>query len=202
MRRRLLIAVAAAFAVAVAVAVWARPSPAPTPEFVGSSPPVRMTLPGFSLHDHKGRPLGDADVRGKVVLVTFLETKCTEACPIVAAQIREGLARLDPQERDEIAAIAISTHPGDDTPESVGEFLARHRVAGALRYLIGTEAELRPVWEAFAVLPALDSGSANIHSAPVRVFDRDGTWVSTLHSGADLTPEALVNDVRAAAAAG
>lgn len=198
MRGRFLVGVAAAAAIAVPVALWAWPSSAPAREFVGSTPPARIALPAFSLRDHEGRTLADADVRGKVVLVTFLETKCTEACPIVATQVREGLARLGPDEREGTVAIAISTHPGDDTPASVREFLARHRVAGELRYLIGTEAELRPVWEAFAVLPALDTGDANVHSAPVRVFDRDGVWVSTLHSGADLTPEALASDIRSA----
>lgn len=196
MRRRLAVVAAAATAVAVPVAVWAWPSSAPAREFRGSAPPVRIELPAFSLHDHEGEALADGDVRGKVVLVTFLETRCTEACPIVAAQIREGLARLDAEERAGTVAIAISTHPGDDTPESVREFLGRHRVTGDLRYLIGTEAELRPVWQAFAVLPALDTGDPNTHSAPVRVFDREGVWVSTLHSGVDLTPEALAHDVR------
>lgn len=198
MSRRLAVAAAAAAAVAVPVAVWAWPSSEPAREFRGSAPPVRIELPSFSLDDHEGRALADGDVRGKVVLVTFLETQCTEACPIIAGTIRDGLARLDAGERDGTVAIAISTHPGDDTPESVREFLGRHRVTGDLRYLIGTEAELRPVWQAFAVLPALDTGDPNTHSAPVRVFDRDGVWVSTLHSGVDLTPEALAHDVRSA----
>jgi len=34
----------------------------------------------------------------------------------------------------------------------------------------------------------------------VRIYDRDGVWVSTLHAGADLTTENLVHDVRVALA--
>jgi hypothetical protein len=48
------------------------------------------------------------------------------------------------------------------------------------------------------VLPALDSGSSDIHSAPVRVYDRGGVWVSTQNAGADLTPENLAHDLRLA----
>ncbi|MEX2210552.1 MAG: SCO family protein [Gaiellaceae bacterium] len=167
-------------------------------QFRGSVPPARIELPSFSLRDAEGRTVGDADLRGKVVLVTFLDTNCREACPIVAEQIRAALERLDEEERRDVAAVAISVHPGDDTPDAVRAFLRRHRVEGDLLYLIGTEAELRPVWEAFQVLPALDTGSSDIHSAPVRVFDRDGVWVSTLHAGADLTPENLAHDLRTA----
>jgi hypothetical protein len=54
------------------------------------------------------------------------------------------------------------------------------------------------VWKAFHVLSALDSGDADTHSAPVRVFDPEGEWVATLHAGADLTPGNLAHDVREA----
>jgi hypothetical protein len=80
----------------------------------------------------------------------------------------------------------------------VRSFLRRHRVAGILRYLVGTESELRPVWDAFHVLPSVDTGDDEIHSAPVRLFDREGVWVATLHAGVDLTPANLAHDVRVA----
>lgn len=200
MRRPLLLGAAAtlvALAVAVPVTLWAVSSGAPR-EFRGSRPPVRLELPAFSLRDADGQRVASDELRGKAVLVTFLDSKCTDACPVIGEQIREGLARLDEAERQDTTAIAISVQPDDDTPAAVRAFLRRHRIEGTLRYLIGSEAELRPVWRAFQVLPALDTGSSDIHSAPVRVFDRDGIWVSTLNSGADLTPENLAHDVRSA----
>ena len=57
---------------------------------------------------------------------------------------------------------------------------------------------MRPVWKAFAVLPAVDTGNADVHSADVRVFNRNGIWVSTLHAGLDLTPGNLIHDIRLA----
>jgi protein SCO1 len=166
--------------------------------FRGSKPPEGIELPAFRLGDATGSMLDSRNLEGKVVLVTFLDTKCTQACPIIGEQLRQGLARLDDGEREDTVAVAISVHPGDDTPAAVRAFLRRHRLEGTLRYLVGSEAELRPVWRAFQVLPALDTGSSDLHSAPIRVYDRDGTWVSTLHPGADLTPENLAHDVRTA----
>lgn len=164
----------------------------------GSQPPVRIELPAFSLRDANGDRLASADLAGKVVLVTFLDTKCTDACPIIGEQLREGLSLLDDGERNDTVAIAISVQPNDDTPAAVRAFLRRHRVERTLFYLTGSEAELRPVWRAFQVLPALDTGSSDIHSAPVRIYDRNGIWVSTLNAGVDLTPENLAHDVRTA----
>lgn len=48
---------------------------------------------------------------------------------------------------------------------------------------------------AFAALLVV---AADMHSAPVRIYDRDGLWVSTLHARADLTPENLAHDIEAA----
>jgi cytochrome oxidase Cu insertion factor (SCO1/SenC/PrrC family) len=132
------------------------------------------------------------------VVVTFLETKCEEACPIIAGQIARAADRLPAEAAERTAFIAISTHPRDDKAESVRSFLADHHALGKLDYVIGSESDLRPVWNEFAVLSAFDSGNVSTHSASVRVFDAHGEWVSTLHAGVDLAPENLVHDVTAA----
>jgi cytochrome oxidase Cu insertion factor (SCO1/SenC/PrrC family) len=85
-----------------------------------------------------------------------------------------------------------------DTPERIDQFFARYRATGTMRYLDGTVAELRPVWQGFQVASSLDSGNSNLHSAPVRVYDGDGRWRSTLHAGVDLTPVDLAHDLREA----
>jgi len=173
-------------------------APAATRDVRGSVPPGTITLPEFRLRDYTGRAFGSRELRGRGVLVTFLETKCREACPILASQIGDALRLLSPDERRSVVAIAISTHPHDDTPASVRAFLRAHRVVGRMQYLLGSEAELRPVWNAFFVLSALDSGDADTHSASVRVFDRRGRWISTLHPRVDLTAENLAHDARVA----
>src|SRR5207247_1569874 len=65
-------------------------------------------------------------------------------------------------------------------------------------YLIGTTRQLRPVWKAYGILPAVDTRNADVHSADVRVFDRHGEWVSTLHTAVDLTPKNVAHDIRTA----
>jgi hypothetical protein len=112
-----------------------------------------------------------------------------------------GLERLSALERSRVYALAISSaHPGDDTAAKVREFLHVHRVLGELHYLIGTERRLRLVSRSFHIIAAFDSGAADTHSAPVRIFDPEGKWVSTLHPGVDLTFANLAHDARVALA--
>jgi protein SCO1/2 len=168
------------------------------PQYRGSEPPAAITLPNFSLPDQSGRTVSSNELRGRVVAVTFLDSQCTESCPIIASQIARTLDRFPPERRREVAAIAISTDPAEDTPESVHSFLAKNRAERNLRYLVAPVEQLRPVWNSFHISASFDTGIDTLHSAPVRIFDREGKWVSTLHAGADLTSENLAHDLNVA----
>lgn len=166
-------------------------------DYRGSQPPEGLKLPAFSLNDDEGHEVRSAELRGKALAVTFLDVRCTEACPIIAAQIGQAVRALG-NDRGKVEALAISVDPVRDTAVGIDKFLRRYRAKGALRYLDGTVAELRPVWTAFSVAAAYDTGNSNMHSAPVRIYDGAGRWRSTLHSGVDLTPANLAHDLRLA----
>ena len=159
------------------------------PAFRGSVPPEGLVLPQ-AVADSPG-------VAGKALAVTFLDTQCTEACPIAASQVAEAM-RLLGDDRERVLAVAYSVDPLNDTPESIREFLAKNRATGEIRYVDGSVADLRPLWTEFKILASHGTGNSNMHSAPVRVYDAEGRWRSTLHPGADLTAANLANDLRAA----
>jgi protein SCO1 len=164
----------------------------------GSSPPGRIQLPNFRLRSYRGDFVRSRDLRGKVVLVTFLDTRCTTQCPIIAGILGEAMRKLPAPARAKTAAFAISVDPEHDAPASVRRFLRRRNALGTFDFLLGTEKQLRPVWRSFYVLAVSRTANPNIHSADVRVFDRRGVWVSILHVGVDLTPANVVYDVEAA----
>jgi cytochrome oxidase Cu insertion factor (SCO1/SenC/PrrC family) len=161
----------------------------------GSEPPAGITMPQLRLRDVlSGEQVDTRDLRGKVVLITFLDTDCKDKCPLIASAIVEGLRLLSPSLRQKTTAIAISVNPLIDTRPSVRRFL-RQRHADAMTYLTGSVAELKPVWKKFGVVSAYETRDADAHSADVRVFDPTGIWVSTQHSGVDLTPANLAHDI-------
>jgi protein SCO1/2 len=164
----------------------------------GSDAPGDIRLPNFTLRDHTGALVRSRDLRGKVVVITFLDSQCTESCPVIASQIGRTVDLLTPSERRDVDAVAISTDPAEDTAESVRRFLRRQQAAGKLRYLTRPGQRIRSVWKSFMILSSLESGKDTIHSAPVRVYDRGGRWVSTLHAGLNLTAANLAHDIRAA----
>jgi protein SCO1/2 len=172
--------------------------PSPAGAYRGSRPPARLEMPTFALRDYTGAVVRSSDLRGKVVAMTFLDSQCTDSCPVIARQVAVTADRLTSRERDRVAFVAISTDPAEDTPRSIRAFLARHGALGTLRYLDGSEDELRRLWQQFAILSSLQSGKDDLHSAPVRIYDSTGRWVATQHAAADLTPANLTHDLRVA----
>ena len=169
-------------------------------QYRGSEPPGGIAMSDFSLRNHDGRLVRANDLRGRVIVLTFLDSQCTEACPLIAWTVARALDSLTRDERRDVRAVAISTDPSEDTDPSVRSFLARNRALGRLLYLGGgqPEPELRAIWSEFKVLSSLESGQDALHSAPVRIYDRGATWVATLHAGADLTEASLAHDIRVA----
>lgn len=194
------VVVAGAVLAAAAAGVLIAAGLAGGPEsYRGSPPPPGIGLADFDLRSYTGGRVSAEELRGrKVVALTFLESRCEEACPIIARQVVMALERLTAEERGSVAAVAISTQPDDDTVASVRAFLAKHHALGKLDYLVGSAAELRPVWRRFHVLSALDSGDADTHSGSVHVYDLRGQWVSSLHPGIDLTAANLAHDLKLA----
>jgi protein SCO1/2 len=166
--------------------------------FRGTTPPAGIRLAQFSLRDESGRVVTTRSLQGKATLVTFLDTACRQACPIIASEVGAGFSLLRADERSRAAALAITVDPERDTPAAVRRFLRRRGLSGSLRYLVASRARLRPVWHRFYVQPVVPGASADIHSDPVRIYNRDGVWVSTLTAGVDLTAANVAHDVRRA----
>jgi len=157
------------------------------PRFAGGVlPPIPPV--GFSLRDQDGRPLSAHTLRGRVVVLTFLYAGCGDTCTIVADQIRGALDDVGGR----VPALAVSVDPAGDTPARARAYLARHELTGRLRFLLGSRAQLAPVWRTFGVQPRGRRFAATLQ---VVVIGPDGR--PRVGFPVDqLTPEKLAHDVR------
>ena len=71
-------------------AAQANPDAAPilAQSLAGSAASMNFPAKGFQLTDQRGPCLTLASLRGKVVLLTFLDPVCTSACPLIAQEFR------------------------------------------------------------------------------------------------------------------
>jgi protein SCO1/2 len=196
-----IVAIAAVASMAAIATAWrSSDGPRTAPDvYRGSEPPPGIHLPEFRLPTFDGRTFDTRSVAGRVVLTTFVDSACRQACPIIVAALARAVDRLSDAERARVVVVALSVDPEVDTPGHVRRFLRARHALGRVDYVVAPANVMRPVWRAFHVLPATDTGDADTHSADVRVFDRSGEWVATQHAGVDLTPANLAHDIRLAA---
>jgi len=76
----------------------------------GSAAVVDFAAPGFSLTSEDGRAVSLASLRGKTVLLTFLDPVCTSDCPLIAQEFRQADAMLGAR-RTRVELVAIAANP-------------------------------------------------------------------------------------------
>jgi protein SCO1/2 len=134
--------------------------------------PPRQAQP-IALHDAWGRPVTLASQRGRYVLVTFLYVHCPDVCPLIAQNLNAALVRLGPN-RSRVRVLAVSVDPKGDTPAAVKHFIAERHLLPQFRYLIGTKAELHPIWASWHVLAVRAAPGVVNHVTYTALIDPKG----------------------------
>jgi len=165
--------------------------------FRGGQLPAELAgapAPSFRHADAHGGEIGTADLAGRPFVVTFLYTTCPDVCPLIAQELREALELLGPR-GDEVEVLAVSVDPENDTPEAVRAWLASNELSPNFHYLVGTEAELEPTWDAYfaAPQPAGEPGSA--HTASIWLVDSDGRLRTKFSAGVPVPPADIAHDL-------
>lgn len=183
-----LAAIALLVATAFALTLVARLGRAPM-RIYGTLLEPRMPAAPFELTDQRNETFRLTDARGKVVVLTFLYTRCTDVCPFMAVKLKRALELLgDAASRVEL--VVVSTDPVGDTPERAAAYSREFGMYDRWHYLIGTREQLEPVWRSyFVALPEATEDSAFASDAELRMYG--------LTRGLDDADIATANRVRA-----
>src|SRR5690554_13555 len=149
--------------------------PPPLP-FPGERIRSAIEPPQFSLIDQNGDMLRLEDLRGRVVLLTAIYTRCATACPMIMVEIRRAMAALPAHLRVEISIVAITLDPEYDTPEQLREAMKIHRLEEPLwRLVTGPSDEVNAVLDQLSISRSRTPESDTIgHSNLFALIDRNG----------------------------
>lgn len=192
MNPRVVIALAVVALSALGAIVLAAPGddtePSDPRRFEGAVLPAGLRAPDFALTDQDGRPISMRALRGKPVIVTFLYTTCEDSCPTQAQQVKGALEELG----EDVPAVAVAVDPPRDDPRSARAFLAEQRMTGRMSFVLGTQAQLAPVWRGFAVSPQRKELD---HTARFVLVDAKGRQRVGFPLQ-EATPERIAHDLR------
>ena len=139
----------------------------------------------FALTDHNGQRRTDADFRGKVMLIYFGFTFCSDVCPTDLQAIASAIDKLGPS-GETVQPLFITVDPEKDTPEQlkghVGLF--HPRMIG----LTGSVRQIRKVADDFKVYfaktePSKRADTGIDHSGFTFVVGPDGKYLGFFPPG-------------------
>jgi protein SCO1/2 len=145
----------------------------------------------FALIDHTGTPRTDTDFRGKLLLIYFGFTFCSDICPIDLQAMAAAVDQLGPA-GDAVQPLFITVDPEKDTPEQLRGYVAlfHPRLIG----LTGDPRAIKRLALAYKVYYARTPGTDTQvdHSGVVYLVDPEGRYAGFFPPG---TPAGRVVEV-------
>jgi protein SCO1/2 len=154
--------------------------------------PVGTAMPDFELTDQEGQSVALSALRGKVVAVTFIYSRCPlpDYCPRMVENFKALRDRFAPRMNRDLVLLTISFDPRYDTPEVLTRYAASQRAGGpGWHFLTGDPAKIERVCNAFGIQYWAEEGLIT-HSLQTAVVDRGGRLAATVE-GKDFTPAQL-----------
>ncbi|HEY0935036.1 MAG TPA: SCO family protein, partial [Trebonia sp.] len=142
----------------------------------GSTAPLDKPAPAFTLTSQDGRQVTLASLRGKVVLLTFLDPVCVSDCPLIAQEVRQA-GQLLGADASHVELVAIVLNPLYYSVAYTRAFDRQEHLGTVPNwlYLTGSRGQLEDIWRRYGVTAEISTGGAMIaHDDIAFVLDRSG----------------------------
>jgi cytochrome oxidase Cu insertion factor (SCO1/SenC/PrrC family) len=142
----------------------------------GPSSPLDYPAPGFALTDQNGRQVSLASLRGKAVLLTFLDPVCTDQCPLIAQEFRQASQMLGSQ-ASRVEFVAVATNPLYYQAAYIRAFNRQEGLDTQPNWLFltGSLPRLRQVWHDYGIgTQVMPGGQMIAHSEYAYLIGADG----------------------------
>jgi cytochrome oxidase Cu insertion factor (SCO1/SenC/PrrC family) len=133
--------------------------------------------PGFTLTSQDGRQVSLAGLRGKVVLLTFLDPVCTTDCPLIAQEMRSADAMLGAR-AGSTELVAVVANPTYTSTTYTRTFTSEEGLGQTPNWLFltGSLSQLADVWHDYGIeVEDLPAGAMTAHNDLAFVISANGT---------------------------
>jgi cytochrome oxidase Cu insertion factor (SCO1/SenC/PrrC family) len=116
------------------------------------SPLPERVASNFTLVDQAGKSVSLSQFRGKTVLLAFMDSRCTQVCPVEAQEFLLAEKDLGRRARD-VVFVGVNVNPHANSVADVRRFTAQHGLSTLKNwyFLTGSLAQLVPVWRAYGI---------------------------------------------------
>lgn len=141
----------------------------PLEQLMGLSTLQSRVASDFTLVDQRGKSVSLSQFKGKAVLLTFMDSRCTEVCPVLAQEFL--LAEKDlGANASKVVFVAVNVNPQAESVADVANFTRLHGLDGLPNwyFLTGSTSQLSSIWQTYGVTVELPANAIQtIHSDPL-----------------------------------
>ena len=151
---------------------------------------IGAALPDFRLTDQDGRTVRAADLRGKVVAIDFIYTRCPlpDVCPRLSANFAMLQRRFGDPAGGGLVLLSVTVDPDFDTAPVLAVYARRWAAKPAWRFLTG---DVAPLAAALGEIYWADEGSIG-HNSTTSIIGRDGRLAAQVE-GSNYRPDQLIH---------
>jgi protein SCO1 len=162
----------------------------------GEALPRIGPAPEFSLTTQDNRRLSLQELRGKVVVVTFIYTSCGDTCPLLTAKMVRLQSRFGTDFGRTVFFVAITVDPEQDTPEVLKRYAQTHGAdLAGWAFLTGTLGEIRQVARHYGIYSKKTSLGQVDHTFLTSLIDHRG-MLRVQYQGVRFAPEEMLGDLQ------
>ncbi len=142
-----------------------------------------QAAPDFRLPDQNGQMVSLSSLRGREVLVTFMDPTCTSLCPIMGQQLGSVEAKLPAGVEPVLLVVRVAPNR---TPADVAGFVSHVTWRPGWHWLLGDQAQLQAVWTSWQVNVLPTTGDV-AHDEVVFIVNPKGQMVAGYNAPLGIT---------------
>lgn len=151
--------------------------------------------PVFNLIDQNGQPFTLKQLQGRVVVVTFIFTSCSDSCPILTAKLVNIQSRLGPEE-PEVFFVGITVDPMHDSPRILKRYAELYSAPeNRFAFLTGDFKEVQKIVNSYGAYFNQKAERDVDHTFLTSIVDQAGV-LRVQYMGWRFDPEEFLGDLR------
>ncbi len=140
------------------------------------SPVPGVRAPGFRLTDQRGHTMTLASLRGKIVVLEFMDSHCTDICPIVSQEFVDAYHELGAA-AGKVVFVAVNVNQYHAAVADMAAYSRAHQLTAIpdWHFFTGQLPQLQAVWRDYHLDVQAPSPNADIiHTSAVYFIDPQG----------------------------
>jgi len=146
----------------------------PTTDAVGGFPMNGNLAPDFNLVDQFGHSVTLSSMRGREVVLAFIDSRCKTLCPLTAEIMYNAKKQLGSSTASQVVLVAINANPVANSVAAVQSWSINHGMLHQWLFLTGTAQQLQSVYHQYGLYDQVTSDGQVTHDPAMYIIDASG----------------------------